>query len=112
MDDSCELKNHLNTAQYVLNNTMHSSIKTSSKLLLGYELRNQSDTEIVELVNTLIDISRDLCKERDINRDLALETADKIKQYNKSVYDQRHKQSSKYKIGDYVLVRDTAKKPK
>ncbi|KAL6420712.1 hypothetical protein ACFW04_013987 [Cataglyphis niger] len=46
-----DLKKKLNKTQYVINNTRHSAIKcTPSKLFLGYDYRNNSDKNLLELI--------------------------------------------------------------
>ncbi|EFN61566.1 hypothetical protein EAG_00468, partial [Camponotus floridanus] len=42
-------------------------------------------------------------------RELALDTVNKIKNYNKIYYDKKHLKPSIYKKGDYVLIKDVAK---
>ncbi|RLU18550.1 hypothetical protein DMN91_008907 [Ooceraea biroi] len=49
--------------------------------------------------------------ERTASRDLAIETMDRVREYNKIQYDLRHKKPSVYKPGDYVLIRSTVVKP-
>lgn len=49
-------------------------------------------------------------EERLKTRDIATETTDRIKYYNKMYYDKAHIIPSWYKIGDYVLVRDLQSK--
>jgi len=43
-------------------------------------------------------------------RDIAIETKNKLREYNKLYYGQRHKKPIVYKEGDYVLVRNFQKK--
>ncbi|KYM97754.1 hypothetical protein ALC62_11550 [Cyphomyrmex costatus] len=101
--------------QYVMNNTLHSSINsTPLKLLLEYDLRNHSDNEFVITLaklatdqGTFDDIVINRCAERQ----LALETSERIKDYNKVYYDKKHKKPSKYKTGDFICIRDTVVKP-
>lgn len=107
VDEQQQWKSCLGLVQYVINNTIHASTKTSpSKLLLGYDQRNHSDTEITRYVRKLASIDVDLAKEREENRDVAVQLTKKLKEYNKTYYDKRHKAPSKYNIGDYVLIRD------
>lgn len=52
-----------------------------------------------------------MLSKRESSRRLALDVAEKIKSYNKSVYDRRHKKPTAYKPGDLVLIKDSAIKP-
>jgi len=98
--------------QYVINNTYHKSVKSSpSKLLLGYGLRNQPDFNLISFLNNLAGVEIDLSNERVMSRVIATEATNKIKQYNKQYYDQRHKAPSVFKSGDYVMIRNTTLKP-
>lgn len=111
-EDHLNWNEHLNTIQYVINNTYHSSLKTSpSKLLLGYDQRCHSNVTLTRYLNSVAKTDFDFVKERDSNRSLALEIADKVKNYNKEYYDKKHKKPSQYKVGDFVLIRDTTLKP-
>jgi len=49
-------------------------------------------------------------QDRDVARQLALETTNKIKEYNKLYYDGKHKKPSQYNPGDYVLIKDSVLK--
>lgn len=103
--------NSLEKVQYVINNTYHSSISASpSKLLLGYDSRNNLDAELVRKLNQIANVSVDPTEERESSRKLAMEVESKIKAYNKTYYDKRHTKPSKYKPNDFVLIRDTTVK--
>jgi len=98
--------------QYVINNTCHTSTKTSpSKLLLGYDQRNHSDAELVKFFNRIINSSPDCDKVRNVARKAALESIQKVKDYNKVYFDKQHRKPMQYSPGDYVLIRDTTLKP-
>jgi len=104
-------KSRLGIAQYVINNTVHAAIKASpSKLLLGYELRNQVDAKMIETINTLAGITFNVTT-RDENRDVAVEATSALANYNKTYYDRMHKKPTEYQPGDYVMIRDTQAKP-
>lgn len=91
---------------------MHASIKTTpSKLLLGYDQRCHVDSKITRLINNLANIDKDLSEQRDGDRNVAIEATNRIKAYNKTYYDERHKQPTQYKPGDFVLIRDSQGKP-
>ncbi|KYN21750.1 hypothetical protein ALC57_05872, partial [Trachymyrmex cornetzi] len=99
----------LDTVQYVFNNTLHSVLKSSpSKLLLGYDQRNNADSDLVKCLNKMAGIEKDSNLERE--KSLALNVTDKIKGYNKTVYDKRHRKPSVYKPGDLVMIRDSTVK--
>lgn len=107
-----EWKDSVVTVQYVLNNTYHSSIKNSpSKIFFGYDRRNHSDKSFADLVTDLSNIDIDLLKQRDINRDIATEASQKLREYNKQYYDKRHIFPTKYRQGDYVMIRKLQAKP-
>jgi len=55
-------------------------------------------------------IEKDLNLKREKSKELALNTANKIKAYNKSIYDKRHRKPSVYKPDDLVMIRDLAVK--
>lgn len=103
---------HLDKIQYVVNNTFNSAIKTTpSKLLFGYDQRNHSDADLALFVNEIAELDEDIMHVRKNLRDSAIEASDKLKKYNKIYYDKRHKKPTRYKVGDYVLVRDAQLKP-
>lgn len=102
-------------------NTFHTFTKSSpSKLLLGYDQRNHSDAELVKFLNHIINSAPDCDKVRNIRanikvriyaREAALETPQKIKDYNKAYFDKQHRKPTQYSPGDYVLIRDITLKP-
>jgi len=51
-------------------------------------------------------------EQREHSREIAKQASDEQKQYNKTYYDKRHKVPTKYKVGEYVLIRDTVRKSK
>lgn len=107
-----EWKAGLAKAQYVINNTFHTAIKnTPAKLLLGYDCRNHDDKRLSDYVKSLTQISTDLESERKASRDIAVETNNKLRAYNKKNYDQRHIKPSLYKPGDLIMIRDLQKRP-
>lgn len=97
--------------QYVISNTFHTALKaTPSKLLLGYNQRNHSDYKLIDFLNNLaISLNYDVI--RNESRNLALDTVQKIKNYNKIYFDKRHRKPTLYNSGDYVMIRDSVLKP-
>jgi len=107
-----EWTSSVDKAQYVLNNSYHSTIKsTPAKLLLGYECRNHNDNRLTELLNSLAEVDKDINIARETIRDLAREATERLQSYNKQLYDARHTAPTKYRIGDYVMIRDLQNKP-
>jgi sRNA-binding protein len=97
---------------YVINNTFHSSIKnTPSRVLLGYDKKNHDDATLAELVNSLARIDEDSESTRELERNAAEEATRQLQNYNKRLYDAKHKKPSKYKERDFVLVRESQIKP-
>lgn len=79
-EDPNEWRLHLEKVQYVVNNTVNSSIKTTpSKLLLGFDQRNHTDSEISELVNEWTEINKD--RDRHDLQEMAGEATAKIQHY-------------------------------
>lgn len=102
----------LGKVQYIINNTFHKSINTTpSKLLLGYDQKNCSDKELRQYFNELLSIDKDLEQERSELRDTAKLMNRAVQDYNKRKYDKRHKKPTKYKEGDFVLIRVLQHKP-
>lgn len=89
---------HLDSVQYVINNTYHASLRASpSKVLLGIEQRNNADVKLIDFLNKIAHNKLEFQKDRDSCRELALEAINKIKEYNKVYYDKRHTRPTKYK---------------
>lgn len=100
----------METVQYVLNNTFHSSLKSSpSKLLLEFDQRNHENASLVKCLKKIAETNLNFVKERESCRQLTLDTMNKIKNYNKIYYDKRHLKPSIYKTGDYVFIRNVVK---
>lgn len=99
--------------QYVINNTYHSSLKTTlSKLFLGYiDQRNHSDAKLVQFLDHLAKIELNTEDIRNDTRKIASEAIEKIKAYNKVYYDKIHLKNLRSIKGDYVMIRDSVSKP-
>jgi len=96
------------TIQYVINNTFHSSLKsTPAKLLFGTDKKEHCDSTLVNFLNDLAKVELNFEQNRNVVRDIALKATRQIKEYNKEYYDERHRKPSQYKQGDYVLIRDS-----
>ncbi|KAK2578343.1 hypothetical protein KPH14_000910, partial [Odynerus spinipes] len=72
---------------------------------------NHDDKLLSALVNQLVQVDKDLVKEREVSRELASEATKRLRKYNKSYYDSKHKRISTYQVGDYVMIRDLQAKP-
>lgn len=108
---SYQWETHLDTAQYVINNTQYSAIKSMpAKLLLGYDCRNM-DKSLVDLIDRFGRIDKELTCERDKNREIAIAATERLKEYNKLYYDRWHTKPTQYNKGDYVMIRDLQNKP-
>ncbi|CAL1672454.1 unnamed protein product [Lasius platythorax] len=102
----------LELVQYVINNTNNSSLKSSpSMLLLGYEQRKHTDASLIKALNKIAKIELDAVENREASRKLALNTEEKIKNYNKVYYDKKHRKPTLYAQGDLVLIKDSTIKP-
>jgi len=109
VEDTKNWSTQFNVIQYVIN-TYHSSINASpSKILFGVEIQNQADTELIRFLNGIVESELSFEQDRDVARQLALETTNEVKEYNK-LYDGKHKKPSEYNPGDYVLIRDSTLK--
>lgn len=107
-----EWKEKVEQIQYIINNTFHSSIKsTPSKVLLGYQQRGHEDFHLNNYIQDLLGIDKDIETERTSARDTARQATDLIKQYNNDYKDARSRKPSMYNEGDLVLIRDTRKVP-
>lgn len=106
-DELQEWDDCMETVQYVINNTYHTSLKaTPAKILLGYELRNHPDIKLVDCLNGIAKTELNYDEVRLSSQEIASQVNDKIKNYNKVYYDKRHLTPSQYKEGDYVLIRN------
>ncbi|KYN26663.1 hypothetical protein ALC57_03963 [Trachymyrmex cornetzi] len=79
-DISCSLDALIDTGSAV---SLIPLMTSPSKLLLGYDQRNNSDANLIKLLNEIANINKDFSLEREKSRELALNIANKIKFYNK-----------------------------
>ena len=107
LDTPNDWKEHLGTAQYIINNTYHSVVKSSpSQLMLGYDQRSHTDFPLAQFTRELTGIDEDLENNRIVRRSVAEEANELVRNYNKKYRDYKHKKPSLYKEGDYVMIRD------
>ncbi|KYN10427.1 hypothetical protein ALC57_17444 [Trachymyrmex cornetzi] len=82
------------------------------RIFFGQSLKNNhADSKLVDYFTDLLKDGSQCDTNREVARQLAIDTTNKIKQYNKIYYDRVHKTPSKYAVGDYVMIRDTSVKP-
>lgn len=79
--------------------------------MFGFDQRNHADSSLVRYTADLVEMDKDLEKERQINRKTALKATEAVRQYNKMYSDTHHKKPSIYNVGDYVLIRNLQMKP-
>ncbi|KMQ87572.1 retrovirus-like pol polyprotein [Lasius niger] len=82
-----------------------------AKILFGVEHNSQIDSNLINFLKELAQTEFNHEKVKKDSRELAIESTQKIKDYNKIYYDERHRKPSIYKEGDYVLIRDATIKP-
>lgn len=111
-NDPEDWKNLVGRTQFIINNTLNKSINsTPSKMLLGYDQRQNYDNELKALIERLTEIDVDIERERTEIRDSAQIVNRALQDYNKTQYDKRHKKPTKYKKGDLVLIKVLQYKP-
>jgi len=80
-----EWKNKLTEAQYIINNTYHSVIKsTPSKLMFGFDLKGYVDYQFAQFTRDLASIDEDLETQRTVARDTASAATELVRSYNKT----------------------------
>ena len=104
--DPTEWKEKIKSVQYVINNTLNKAINsTPSKALFGFEQRKIEDENLRTVIDELRKIDRDFSQQR-INTQLSAQDVNRrLQEYNKIQFDKRHKKITKYKVGDFVLVK-------
>jgi len=70
-------------------------------------MQNQADTELIRFL--IVESKLSFEQDRDVALQ-ALETMNKVKEYNKLYYNIKHKKPSRYNPGDYVLIRNSVLK--
>jgi len=98
--------------QYIINNTYHSTIKsTPAKLMFGIDQRCHGDARFARFVESLKNVDADLEAIRDQARDQATIVTEAIRNYNKIYTDTRSKKPSVYNEGNYVMIWNTRSVP-
>lgn len=97
---------HVSRLQRSLNSTYHRSIDTSPfKLLVGTNMRNKEDLEIIQLLQQEEVLQYD--KEREEHRLRAKQQIYKVQEENRKTFDRNRKPSTKYNLGDLVAIKRT-----
>lgn len=100
---------NLSKIEFALNNTINRSTGHSPSILLfGIRQRGEICDKIMENLNEMNNkLEIDLVK----TREEASASIIKNQNYNKDYYDMRHKRPNKYKVGDFVVVRNIVTTP-
>jgi len=99
LNTSSDWNQHLGTLQYIINNTYHSSIKSSpAKLLFGFDQRSHTDSSFADFTKALTNVDTDLENQRDNCRDKALQATEEIRNYNKIYKDKHSIKPTMYKV--------------
>ncbi|KYN27626.1 hypothetical protein ALC57_02980 [Trachymyrmex cornetzi] len=80
------------------------------EIFFGYDQRNHVDAKLVDYLVKLTKADLHYTEDREQARQLAIDTTNQLKQYNKVYYDKKHKTPTKYKLGDYVSIRNRGTK--
>lgn len=90
VEDPSSWQTWLSVVQYVINNTHHTSLKTTPvKLFLGFDQRNHSDCKLTCFLSKIANTELNAETSRYDARKLAIETINRIKTYNKQYYDKK-----------------------
>lgn len=83
IDTPAEWKQRLGILQYIINNTYHSSVKTSpAKMLFGFDQRCHSDVSLARFTQELTGVDINLEKEKELVRDNSTKACDAVRNYN------------------------------
>ncbi|KAL0841588.1 hypothetical protein ABMA28_015247 [Loxostege sticticalis] len=92
--------------QRALNSTYQRSIDTTPfELLVGTKMKSKEDVELLDLI--LEEEKNCFMLERDDLRKSAKEYILKIQEENQRSYNKKRKESTKYKVGDFVAIKRT-----
>lgn len=104
-DTTCNWHKNLIKVEFALNNTINRSTGfTASTLLFGVNQRGECCDKVMEYLQESIQKN----DTRDLNhiREQASNTIKKNQDHNKNHFDMRHKPPRKYKVGDYVVLKN------
>lgn len=79
VDDLQSWDAHLSAIKYTINNFHPALRATPSKILLGYELRNHPDIELIRFLRKIAKTDLEVKADRDASRKLALEATNSLK---------------------------------
>ncbi|KAL0861495.1 hypothetical protein ABMA27_009023 [Loxostege sticticalis] len=97
---------HVSRVQRALNSTYQRSIDTTPfELLVGTKMKSKEDVELLDLI--LEEEKNCFMLERDDLRKSAKEYILKIQEENQRSYNKKRKESTKYKVGDFVAIKRT-----
>ena len=95
----------LTDVEFALNNTIHSTVGvTPSKLLFGINQRGSVIDPVAEYLEQTKHSGKDTRNLEQIRFE-AIEKIKKSQEYNKAYFDKKHKESRKYQIGPYEVVK-------
>ena len=90
-------------AQFSINNTYHKARGTTPSLLhFGCEQYDFIDDDLRDYLQTALDA--EVNRER-LRSDVIVQNR-RLQDYNKHVYDQKHKKPRVYAVGDYVMIKN------
>ncbi|KYN27542.1 hypothetical protein ALC57_03070 [Trachymyrmex cornetzi] len=95
-------------SQFSLNNTLHKTIGTTPSLLLfGSDQYGFADDNLREYFHTI----QNLDKDRSELRGKAIVKTRALQDYNKQIYDAKHKKPTVYNVGDHVMIKNVITTP-
>ena len=95
----------LSEAEFALNNTIHKSTgEILSKLLFGVIQRGK----VIDAIGEFLEQTRSEGETRDLDelRSKAKDKIEKLQKYYKEHFDKKRKEAYKYKVGDYVVIKN------
>ena len=94
----------LTEIEYAINNVVHKVTgETPSEMLFGIEQRGKVDDNIKEFLEAEINVSD---RNLETLRARASKKIEKNQEYNKKYADKKRKNSSKYELNDYVMIKN------
>ncbi|KYN22410.1 hypothetical protein ALC57_05191 [Trachymyrmex cornetzi] len=99
-------KDKLENVQFVINNSFHTALRTTpSKILFGIEQSGRADDKLRMLLDKFTETQDAFDDKRQTVRDVAKQANNQLREYNRLRYNEQHKKPTRYKQGNYVLVR-------